>query len=264
MSVYATDKGRANNTSWPMFRDWQEQTRVFERLAAYNDDSANLTGSGEPLRVRSAGISPEMFSMLGISPLVGALDSRTQTAVLSYGFWMQRFGGDRQALGRTLILDGQPYTLAGVLPKDFRFPIQYSMMEEPELYLPLIPNPDRGWHYLRVIGRLKPGVTVTQARADMALISAAIERSDPKLNRGEGAMVIPLSKDMSAGGETLAAFGVAVVFVLLIACANVSNLLLSQAVRRQREIAIRSALGASRGRLLKQFLVESLVLSILG
>jgi len=264
MSVYATDKGRANNTSWPMFRDWQEQTRVFERLAAYNDDSANLTGSGEPLRVRSAGISPEMFSMLGISPLVGALDSRTQTVALSYGFWMQRFGGDRQALGRTLILDGQPHTLAGVLPKDFRFPIQYSMMEEPELYLPLVPNPDRGWHYLRVIGRLKPGVTVAQARTDMDLISAAIGRSDPKLNRGEGAMVIPLSKDMSAGGETLAAFGVAVVFVLLIACANVSNLLLSQAVRRQREIAIRSALGASRGRLLKQFLVESLVLSILG
>jgi predicted permease len=264
MSVYATDKGRANNTSWPMFRDWQEQTRVFERLAAYNDDSANLTGSGEPLRVRAAGISPETFSMLGISPLVGALDSRTQTVALSYGFWMQRFGGDRQALGRTLILDGQPYTLAGVLPKDFRFPIQYSMMEEPELYLPLVPNPDRGWHYLRVIGRLKPGVTVAQARTDMDLISAAIGRSDPKLNRGEGAMVIPLSKDMSAGGETLAAFGVAVVFVLLIACANVSNLLLSQAVRRQREIAIRSALGASRGRLLKQFLVESLVLSILG
>ena len=264
MSVYATDKGRANNTSWPMFRDWQEQTRVFERLAAYNDDSANLTGSGEPLRVRATGISPEMFSMLGISPLVGALDCRTQTAVLSYGFWMQRFGGDRQALGRTLILDGQPYTLAGVLPKDFRFPIQYSMMEEPELYLPLVPNPDRRWHYLRVIGRLKPGVTVTQARADMGLISAAIERAYPSLNRGEGALVNPLSKDMSAGGETLAAFGAAVVFVLLIACANVSNLLLSQAVRRQREIAIRSALGASRGRLLKQFLAESLVLSILG
>ena len=111
-----TKQGRANNASWPMFRDWQEQTRVFERLAAYRDDSANLTGSGEPLRVRAAGISPEMFSMLGISPLVGALDSRTQTVALSYGFWMQRFGGDRQALGRTLILDGQPYTLAGVLP----------------------------------------------------------------------------------------------------------------------------------------------------
>ena len=265
MSVYATTKqGRANNTSWPMFRDWQAQTRVFERLAAYRDDSASLTGGGDPLRVRAAGISPEMFSMLGISPLVGALDSRTQTAVLSYGFWMQRFGGDRQALGRTLILDGQPYALAGVLPKDFRFPIQYSMMEEPELYLPLVPNPDRGWHYLRVIGRLKPGVTVAQARTDMDLISAAIGRSDPKLNRGEGARVNPLSKDMSAGGETLAAFGVAVVFVLLIACANVSNLLLSQAVRRQREIAIRSALGASRGRLLKQFLAESLVLSVLG
>jgi putative ABC transport system permease protein len=264
MSVYATDQGRANNTSWPMFRDWQEQTRVFERLAAYTDDSASLTGGGEPLRVRATGVSPEMFSMLGISPLVGALDPRAQAVVLSFGFWMQRFGGDRQALGRTLILDGQPYALAGVLPKNFRFPIQYSMLEEPDLYLPLVPNPDRGWHYLRVIGRLKPGVTVTQARADMDLISAAIERAYPSLNREEGAAVWPLYKDMSGDRETLAAFGAAVVFVLLIACANVSNLLMSQAVRRQREIAIRSALGASRMRLVKQFLVESLVFSTFG
>ena len=266
MSVYATDnKGRGNNTSWPMFRDWQEQTRVFERLAAYADDSASLTGGGEPWRVNAFRVSPEMFSMLGISPLVGALDPRAQTAVLSYGFWMQRFGGDRQSLGRTLILDGKPYALGGVLPKDSRFPIQYSMMEEPDLYLPLVPNPDRGWHYLRVIGRLKPGITVGQARADMDLISAAIERAYPRLNRGEGAAVTPLYEDLVSGTrETLAAFVVAVVFVLLIGCANVSNLLLSQAVRRQREIAIRAALGASRMRLVKQFLVESLVLSIFG
>src|ERR1039457_1250319 len=265
MSVYATEKGRGMNTSWPMFRDWQEQSRVFERLAVYRDDSASLTGGGEPLRVRAAGVSPEMFSMLGVSPLVGALDSRAQTAVLSYGFWMQRFGGDRQALGRTLILDGQPYALAGVLPKDFRFPIQYSMMEEPDIYLPLAPNPNRRTHYLRVIGKLKPGVTMAQAKTDMDLISAAIERANPRLNRGEGARVIALYENLEFGTrETLVAFGAAVVFVLLIGCANVSNLLLSQAVRRQREIAIRSALGASRMRLVRQFLVESLVLSICG
>jgi putative ABC transport system permease protein len=266
MSVYATDRrGRGNNTSWPMFRDWQEQTRVFERLAAYTSDSANLTGGGEPLRVEAARVSPEMFSMLGVSPLAGALNPRAQNAVIGYGFWMRRFGGDRQTLGRTLILDGQPYTLAGVLPKDFRFPIQYSMMDEPDLYLPLVPNPDRGWHYLRVIGRLKPGVTLSQARADMNLVSAAIERSAPTPNRGEGAMVTSLSEDMTGGTrKTLGAFVVAVTFVLLIACANVSNLLLSQAVRRQREIAIRAALGASRMRLVKQFLVESVVLSVCG
>jgi len=264
MSVDATEKRRGMNTSWPMFRDWQEQTAVFERLAAYAGDSASLTGGSDPLRVNAARVSPEMFSVLGISPLVGALDSRAQTAVLSYGFWMQRFGGDRQALGRTLILDGQPYLLAGVLPNDFRFP-KWSMMEEPDLYLPLVPNPNRRTHYLHVIGSLKPGVTVVQAKADMDLISAAIERAYPRLNRGEGAVVTPLYEDLVSGTrETLAAFGVAVVFVLLIGCANVSNLLLSQAVRRQREIAIRGALGASRMRLLKQFLVESLVLSVCG
>src|ERR1022692_3435859 len=134
-----------------------------------------------------------------------------------------------------------------------------------DIYLPLAPNPNRRTHYLRVIGRLKPGITVGQARADMDLISAAIERAYPRLNRGEGAAVTPLYEDLVSGTrETLSAFGVAVVFVLLIGCANVSNLLWSQAVRRQREIAIRSALGASRGRLVKQFLVESLVLSIFG
>jgi putative ABC transport system permease protein len=139
------------------------------------------------------------------------------------------------------------------------------MMEEPDLYLPLVPNPNRRTHYLHVIGRLKPGITVAQARADMDLISAAIERAYPSLNRGEGATVRPLHEDMVGGTrETIGAFGVAVVFVLLIGCANVSNLLMSQAVRRQREIAIRSALGASRTRLVKQFLVESLVLSIFG
>jgi putative ABC transport system permease protein len=264
MSVAATEKGGAmNNTAWPMFCDWQEQTRVFERLAAYTGGSANLTG-GEPLRVNAAHVSPEMFSVLGSSPLAGALDATAQTAVLSYGFWMRRFGGDRQALGRTLILDGQPYSLAGVLPDSFRFP-KWAMMEEPDIYLPLAPNPNRRTHYLRVIGRLKPGVTVAQAKADMDMISAAIERAYPSLNRGEGAAVIPLYEDMVYGTrQTLAAFGAAVVFVLLIACANVANLLLSQAVRRQREIAIRSALGATRARLVRQFLVESLVLSICG
>ena len=264
MSVYATDaKGRGNNTSWPMFRDWQEQSRVFEQLAAYSSDSASLTGSGDPILVDAAYVSPKMFGVLGTSPLAGTLNPTAQNAVLSYGFWMRLFGGNRQTLGRTLILDGQPYTLAGVLPTGFRFP-KWSMMDEPDLYLPLVPNPDRRWHYLRVIGRLKAGVTVAQAKADMGLISAAIQRAVPRLNRGEGALVGPLYGEVGSEREALLAFGVAVVFVLLIACANVSNLLLSQAVRRQREIAIRSALGASRGRLVRQLLAESLVLAFGG
>jgi len=264
MTVNAAEQGRAMNTSWPMFHDWQEQSRAFERLAAYTGDAVNLTGGNDPVRLNAATVTPEMFSVLGSSPLAGDLDAREQTAAISYGFWMRRFGGDRRALGSTLILNGKPYSLAGVLPQDFRFP-KWSMMEEPDVYLPLAPNPNRRTHYLRVIGRLAPGITVAQARAEMDLISAGIERANPRLNRGEVAMIMPLYDSLVMGTrDTLVNFGAAVVFVLLIGCANVSNLLLSQAVRRQREIAIRSALGASRLRLVKQFLAESLVLSLCG
>ena len=264
MTVAATERGRSMNTSWPMFRDWQTQTRTFERLAAYTGGSATLTGAGEPVRLDAANVTPEMFVVLGISPMVGTLDSTTQTAVISYGFWARRFGGDHRVLGQTLILGGKPYSLAGVLPNNFRFP-RWAMIEEPDVYLPLMPNPSRRTHYLRAIGRLKPGVTLAQARADMDAISAAIERDDPRENRGEGASVTPLSEDLRSGTHrTLTAFTLAVVIVLIIACVNVSNLLLSQGARRQREIAIRAALGASRRRLIKQFLVESLVLSVCG
>ena len=264
MSVDPTEHGRAMvATSWPMFRDWREQSRIFESLAGYMAGSANLTG-GDPVQVNAAHITPEMFAVLGTAPLVGALEAPARTAVASYGFWMRRFGGDRAALGRTLILDGEAYTLAGVLPSDFRFP-RWKFMAEPDIYLPLLPNPDRRWHYVRVIGRLKPGVTLAQARADMDLISAAIERAQPRENRGEGAALTPLSDELTYGtGAPLTAFGGAVLFVLIIGCANVSNLLLGQAVRRRREIAIRSALGASRARLLRQFLVETLVLALAG
>jgi len=264
MTVAATERGRGMNTSWAMFQDWQTQTREFEHLAAYTGGSPILTGAGEPVRVDAAYITAEMFAVLGTSPLVGTLDSTTQTAVISYGFWTRRFGGDHKVLGQTLILDGKPYFLAGVLPNDFRFP-RWAMMEEPDVYLPVMPNPSRRTHYLRAIGRLKPGVTLAQARADMDAISAAIERADPRGNRGEGATVTPLSEDLTSGTrQTLTAFSLAVVIVLIIACVNVSNLLLSQGARRQREIAIRAALGASRMRLVKQFLVESLVLSVCG
>ena len=264
-SVDPTERGHAMvSTSWPMFHDWQEQNRVFEGLAGYMDDSANLTGVGEPVRVNAARITPEMFAVLGSAPLAGALDASARTAVVSYGFWMRRFGGDRAALGRTLILDGHAYTLAGVLPRGFRFP-RWKFMEEPDIYLPLLPNPSRHWHYVRVIGRLKPGITLAQAQADMNVVSAAVERAQPQEGRREGAAVSPLSDDLTYGtGATLAAFAGAVLFVLIIGCVNVSNLLLGLALRRRREIAIRLALGATSARLLRQFLVETLVLALAG
>jgi len=195
-----------------------------------------------------------MFAALGAEPLIGSLDASARTAVVSHGFWMRRFGGDRAALGRNLILDGEPFTLAGVLPPEFRFP-RWKFMPEPDIYLPLSPNPDRGWHYIRTIGRLKPGVTLAQARADIAL-------AHPAGNRNEGAKLALLSAELTRGtGATLEAFAGAVLLVLIVGCANVSNLLLGQAVRRRREIAIRQALGARRVRLLRQFLVETSVLA---
>jgi predicted permease len=264
MSLAATDRRGAMNTSWPVFHDWEEQTRVFEHLAAYSPDSANLTGTGEPQRIGLVRITPEMFAVLGTWPWAGGLDAGNGTAVLSHGFWMRRFGGDRRTIGQTLLLDGIAYTAAGVLPPDFRFP-KWVMMDEPDVYLALAPNPDRRFHFLRVIGRLRPGVTLPQARAEMSGISAGIERAWPRDNPGEGVAVGPLHDNLTLGtGQTVATFMAAVILVLLIACANVSNLLLGQAVRRRREVAIRGALGAGRMRLMRQFLVESLLLSLSG
>jgi predicted permease len=263
VTLAATERGHAMSTSWPVFRDWQDQSRLIERIAAYSASSANLTGAGEPQRVELVRVTPEMFAMLGTSPWVGGLDAEAHTAVVSYGFWMRHFGGDRQAIGQTLVLDGA-YTLAGVLPPDFRFP-KWNMMDEPEVYTALPPNPDRRFHYLRVMGRLRPGIDLAQARSEMNLVARAIERAWPRANPGEGVAVGSLRESLTFGtAPTLTTFLASVVLVLLIACANVSNLLLGQAVRRRREVAIRAALGAGPLRLIRQFLVESLLLSLAG
>ncbi|SPF52693.1 conserved membrane hypothetical protein [Candidatus Sulfopaludibacter sp. SbA4] len=267
MMVYATagKTHRGMNASFPMVRDWQEQNRVFDSLSAYSRDSVNLTGGGEPLRLYAVHMTPEFFPVIGIAPAIGAaFDSSGQSVVITYGLWTRRFGGAPGAIGRPLVLDGQPYTLAGVLPQGFHFP-KLGMMDEPEVYLPLAPHPNRRTHFLAGIGRLKPGITRAQAQADLDVISTAIEKDHPSENRGEGAQVSSLYDTLVAGSsDTLRVFVWAVGLVLLIACANVSNLLLSQAVRRKREIAIRSALGATRARLVRQLLAESLVLSLSG
>ncbi len=267
MMVHATEAKtrRGMNASWPMLRDWQERNRVFEHLSAYTRAAVNLTGGGEPLRLYAVRVTPEFFPAIGISPAAGtAFDSSGRAVVIAHALWTRRFGGDRGAIGRPLVLDGQPYTLAGVMPQGFHFP-KRGIMDEPEVYLPAVPNPNRRVHYLEGIGRLKPGITPAQAQADLDVISAAIEQAHPRDNRGEGARITTLYESLVAdSGGALKVFEWAVGLVLLIACANVSNLLLGQAVRRKREIAVRSALGATRSRLARQLLTESLLLSVSG
>jgi putative ABC transport system permease protein len=225
----------------------------------------NLTGGSEALRLYAVRVTPEFFAVMGISPAIGAaLNPSGRAVVVTHGLWMRRFGSDPGAIGRLMVLDGEAYTLAAVLPESFRFP-KAGIMDEPQVYLPLIPNPNRQFHYLEGIGRLKPGVTLTQAQAELDVISAAIETVSPTQNRGEGAKVFTLQESLVFGSrDTLTVFIWAVGLVLLIACANISNLLLSQGVRRQREIAMRSALGATRARMVRQLLAESMVLSFLG
>jgi putative ABC transport system permease protein len=255
---------RGMNSTFFDFRDWVAETRTFERMAAFRPISLTLSDAEGSEQVGGVESTPGLLETLGVTPILGrALGPEDQGGVLfGHALWVRRFGGDRAILGRNVRISGTPHVVLGVLPPGFYFP-PVRFAGRTDILVRHRPQLDRTGHYLQVIGRLKPGVALTAARADMGRVAAALDALHEE--RGEGILVDPIGQYTSAiVKETpLLLFG-AVMFLLLIACVNVVNLLLYRAADRRQELAIRAALGASQGRLLRQMLTETGLLSGAG
>ena len=251
--------------------DWQQQVQAFEHLAAYLNGFVNLTGAGTPERLAAVQVTPNLFQTLGVDPIVGrwfvppeGSPGQTAVAILSHGLWQRRFGANQGIVGQTILLDGQPHLVVGVMPRGFQFPREGVQVWTPVDYRAGAGAQQRGSFFLSVVGRLKPNVSVEQANAELAAVSRSLARTYPE-NIDSSAFAVPLQQDLARNTRTsFLLLLAAAVLVLLIACANVAGLLVTRGAQRDREFAVRTALGGSRAQLLRQLLVEGLLLSAGG
>jgi predicted permease len=262
-----------NDLSPANYLDFKSQNHTLEDLAAVDRRTFNLTGDGDPEQIAAYGVTADFFPLLGVRPMLGRVfipeeDSpgNEKVLMLSHGLWQTRFGSERNVIGRELLLNDERYTVVGVLPAGFQF-----LQKDIGIFVPLAFTPDlmsnRGRHYLIALGRMKTGVTLSDAQADIEGITHRIGQDHPEVNRNGqfAAAVLPLREQVAGSvRRPLAVLMVAVGFVLLIACSNVANLLLARATKRQKEIAIRKALGAGHGRTIVEALTESMLLAVAG
>jgi putative ABC transport system permease protein len=255
--------------------DFRAQASSFAEVSTYTGWFPIMSGDSEAERIPAIQVGDGFFKVMKGEPMLGRVfsaeeqeDGKDRVIVLGYGLWQRRFGGDPSIVGKSILLNGRPYNIVGVMGADFH-PLPPSLVApEGQFYRPVAEaydNSERDARHLRAIARLKPGVTIEQARTEAQLIARRLEQQHPETNKDQGAFVASIGDEVTGGirPTLLLVFG-AVIFVLLVACANVANLLLARATVRHKEITIRSAIGAGRGQLIRQLLTESLVLSLVG